>query len=445
MNRVFVFGLLFFAFLVSAQQRKKSTNLKSKVTKNITSKNGYTISIDSENSDIKALSLKVCTGNIKTTFALDSAKTTGQKQKILLRKSNRIISFPVLLSTQTAGNNIMLFLKNGIEINGKLDSNQLQNITVDDDLNKDFINYQKENDKHKKIFLAQQILAKYPDEGVQTFFHFEMVRLQANDKVNLEKAIKNTENAIKFSNKNIAIMPNSYIFLNEYFNNSDNYFNSLDAIFKDLNCTDANFKFYLNWILKNLQYRNSSAEDTQDKYQYILKNYLNTTECKKMFASDIEKIKFQLKENEVLPLDKPLPDFKVKDTAGKIFDFNSYLATHKNITILIFYDPNCEHCIENVPKEVKIIDELESTYKVKLNKIAILYVGALSQWQQFITNSHLENWVNLTSGSDKDSIPNIIPISGTPTFFILDKNGNVIVKNLNQKLLVNEILKMKKK
>jgi hypothetical protein len=436
MKKLFFLYTLFFAVFTIAQTKKLNPIEKS--SKN----NGYNIIITTENTSDAYVYLKLFNGTIKSgAYTLDSAKIVKLHQKIVFKKVNTIASFPVLFTTKDQTNSVMLFLKNGINLNINLEGNKLENISVDEALNKDFLVYQREKDNDKKILLANEMLKNYPESGVQTFFNFELVRLQAKDKSKVESALKNAEKSMNFSDKIIPILPNSYVFLNEYFNNSANYYSAVDSVLKNLDCKSANYKFYIDWMQKNLEYKTSSAQDPKEDYQYIVKNYLDKPECQTIFSKDIDKMNFLIKESEMVPLGKPLPDFKVKDISGKFFDFNQYLKENKNITIIIFFDPDCPHCIENTPKKVAQVEAIEKQLHVKFNKIALMYIGVESEWPRFIKNAHLENWLNVTSGDKEKSIPNILPITGTPTYFILDKDGNLLVKDLNEQLLKYEVSK----
>ena len=437
MKKLFVLCALIFSVFIFAQAKNKKINTSEKSNGG----SGYKISLTAENNADTEVYLRLFTGSAKSTAILDSAKIDKLHQKIIFKKSASIVSLPILLSTKIRENSIMLFLKNGIDLNINLKGDNLQNITLDEPLNKDFLIYQQEKSNDEKIVLAKKILANYQESGVQTFFNFELVRLQANNKSNLEIALKNVAKSVKFSDKIIPILPNSYVFLNEFFNNSKSYSSAIDSVLKNQDCKSANFKFYIDWIEKNLEYKTASAEDTKPYYQYILKNYLDKPQCQKLFAKDIDKINFLIKESEMVPLGKPLPDFKVKDIAGKVFDFNQYLKDNKRITILIFFDPDCPHCVENTPKKVAQVDALEAQLGVKFNKIAIMYFGLESEWPKFIKDAKLENWLNITSGDKEKTIPNLLPITGTPTYFILDKDGNLLVKDLNENVIKNQVAK----
>ncbi|MGS0746954.1 TlpA family protein disulfide reductase [Halpernia sp. GG3] len=96
------------------------------------------------------------------------------------------------------------------------------------------------------------------------------------------------------------------------------------------------------------------------------------------------------------------------------------------------------------PKKVQQVDDLEKKLNIKFNKVAVLYIGVESEWQRFITKSHLQNWFNIISSEKGKRISELIPITGTPAFFILDKNGNLLVKSFNEKILRDAVKNQKK-
>jgi len=116
-------------------------------------------------------------------------------------------------------------------------------------------------------------------------------------------------------------------------------------------------------------------------------------------------------------------------------------------TLVVFWDPDCGHCREQVP----VIDSL---YKAGWNKKGIKLVGVLvdtirsdkskwpavkTKWTNYIKEHKLEEWTHLYQSFDmreeerKKSIPNFrqnYDVYQTPTIYLLDKDKRIVAKKI---------------
>ncbi|MBI2729881.1 MAG: DUF5106 domain-containing protein [Sphingobacteriales bacterium] len=155
-------------------------------------------------------------------------------------------------------------------------------------------------------------------------------------------------------------------------------------------------------------------------------------------------------------------DLKLLDTAGK--DKNLF-SVNAPFTVVCFWDPDCSHCREELPK-------LDSMYtaKWKAQGVAIYAVlmdslradnpeswekiGAIKKkWLEFIDQHNLNDWVNVyqtpqMKASDYAAkIPSprqLYDVYQTPTLYLLDKNKKIIAKKLDL-YQVNELIQYKLK
>lgn len=99
----------------------------------------------------------------------------------------------------------------------------------------------------------------------------------------------------------------------------------------------------------------------------------------------------------------------------------------KEFTILIFWEPDCGHCQEALPKLKAYYD------KVKEQSVEVFAVCTQSdkpKWEKFIKEKDL-NWIN---GWDPKRVTNFdyyYNVQSTPTIYILDKNKVIIAKKLS--------------
>ena len=134
---------------------------------------------------------------------------------------------------------------------------------------------------------------------------------------------------------------------------------------------------------------------------------------------------------------QPSPLLDLTDTAGKT---TSLYSVNAPFTVVVFYDPNCGHCKEEVPK-------LDSMYKAKWKAYGVavysvnIYENELPAWKKFIKEKNLSSsWIHAyetkeaKTAIEKAGRPNyrqLFDIQKTPTVYLLDKDKHIIAKQLS--------------
>ncbi len=135
-------------------------------------------------------------------------------------------------------------------------------------------------------------------------------------------------------------------------------------------------------------------------------------------------------------LGKPAPVLNLTDTTGKI---SSLYSINADFTVVAFWDPNCGHCKEEMPR-------LDSFYQHKWKGMNVavygvnIYENELPAWKKFITEKKLEGWTHTyqtkaaKDAEEKAGQPNyrqLYDIFKTPTLYLLDKDKRIIAKQLS--------------
>lgn len=115
-------------------------------------------------------------------------------------------------------------------------------------------------------------------------------------------------------------------------------------------------------------------------------------------------------------------------------------------TIVVFWDPNCGHCKEEVPR-------LDSIYKASWKAHGVKMFGVLSgdskenllpAWKKFIEEKGLGEWTHVYQtkamedadvAAQKPSYRQLYDVVMTPTIVLLDKDKNIKAKKLTWKQL----------
>ncbi len=97
--------------------------------------------------------------------------------------------------------------------------------------------------------------------------------------------------------------------------------------------------------------------------------------------------------------------------------------------VLVFWDPTCGHCKTIVPQ---LDSAYESSWKVMgVKMVGVLSGGTQAQWESFIKEHHLEDWINLWDPTGKNLYRRPYDVYMTPVVYLLDEHKKIRAKHLN--------------
>ncbi len=135
-------------------------------------------------------------------------------------------------------------------------------------------------------------------------------------------------------------------------------------------------------------------------------------------------------------LGKPAPVLNLTDTTGKTVSLYNIKSA---FTVVAFWDPNCGHCKEEMPR-------LDSFYQNKWKALGVavygvnIYENEVPAWKKFITEKKLAGWIHAyqtksaKEADERAGVPNyrqLYDIFKTPTLYLLDKDKRIIAKQLS--------------
>lgn len=224
----------------------------------------------------------------------------------------------------------------------------------------------------------------------------------------------------------------------------------VDADYKLLLARNAPemFKFLLNWLTDeyiNPQYMGQDAIFVHLFNKYHSKGLSPWLNEKQM--ETISRRAYMLMAN--LIGDKAA-NLEMIDSSGKAMPLYDISADY---TVVCFWDPNCGHCKEEVPR-------LDSFYQASWKNHNVKIYGVLTpddkassrtDWVNFIKSHNLAAWVNVYQTKEMEdadykaqrpSFRQLYDVIMTPTLFLLDKEKRIIGKKLTPKQL-NDLLEVK--
>lgn len=226
---------------------------------------------------------------------------------------------------------------------------------------------------------------------------------------------------------------------------------------------DDYFKYYVSpepdSIIEEVKYILLSARTGKEIYPYLLTKFTNKYMNPEFMGQDkvfvylfenfyakgdtmilnpasrktVTERAYSLMANQ---LGKPAPVLNLTDTTGKTVSLYNLKSA---FTVVAFWDPNCGHCKEEMPR-------LDSFYRSKWKAMGVsiygvnIYENEVPAWKQFITEKKLTGWIHAyqtksaKEAEERAGVPNyrqLYDIFKTPTLYLLDKDKRIIAKQLS--------------
>jgi len=140
-------------------------------------------------------------------------------------------------------------------------------------------------------------------------------------------------------------------------------------------------------------------------------------------------------------------NLEMLDTANKPV---SLYQLKSDYTIVVFWDPNCGHCKDEIPR-------MDSIYRASWKQKNVKMFAVLSEeenlkgWLEFIHTHHLEDWTHAhetkemgdaVAAAQKPGFRQLYDVVSTPTIYLLDSEKRIIGKKLTWSQL-NDLLNVK--
>ncbi len=351
---------------------------------------------------------------------------------------------------------------NNSTINGLKNKLFLQYQQIEKSLSFIDSNYAKEITSGKKIGLTQKAayfkiktdsLTGFRSNALKMFKPNDVLYIHFDALNKLDASVpnkKNFEARQKFINQfdlntpRLFFTPNMKSILMEYFSyyplQADSMVKGVDTIMLKVMCTNKAYSFVFNYIAKLM--KNREIQNNTEGYAYLLNKYIKEGKCtfldakqKDLLLQELTQIQFQKLKDTCLNVILP-------DTAGIQKDLHQF-AKNFNYTLIVFYDPSCDHCKAELPKMDSTIAVLEQQLLVKIGKYAICNAPGASkkEWFDFINDYHLvKSYAHVQLGNDLP-IRKAYDAFSNPLFYLVDRDGILLAKKTSPSNLRKELIK----
>jgi thiol-disulfide isomerase/thioredoxin len=181
---------------------------------------------------------------------------------------------------------------------------------------------------------------------------------------------------------------------------------------------------YLVWYF-TYTYETSSVMGFDAIFVYMVEKYYMTNQCYWVSPTTLDNLTKRAMKLKPILLGKIAPNLIMQDTS---LNLQSLQAINATFTILLFWDPECGHCQNEVPKIHEFY--LKSKAEIGFEVFAVCTDTNMAKMKSFI-RKHKLSWINVDG--PRAMTPNFAEtydVYSTPVIFILDDKKVIIAKRL---------------
>lgn len=220
----------------------------------------------------------------------------------------------------------------------------------------------------------------------------------------------------------------------------DSISKSLDHILAKTKPAEDNYRYYLSHFLN--KYHGSKIVGYDAVYVHLAMKYYARGEAPWVDEENLNKIIDKARRTQPLLIGEQAPDFTAKDKEGIEHTLSKIDADYK---VLMFWKPDCGHCKKAMPFVVDFQDKyIDKSVRV----ISFCTSGAknIEKCWDGVEEKNMGNLLNLADEQRKSRAQAKFYATSTPYIFILDREGEILMKRIGAEQLdevMEEIIKMK--
>ena len=233
--------------------------------------------------------------------------------------------------------------------------------------------------------------------------------------------------------------------LTDYFSyiplQADSISKGVDTIMKQLNCSAKSYSYVFDYITKLL--KNREIQNNTEAYTGFIQKYVQKKPCAVINKKIVDQLVQEAATIKSLKLLDTCANVILPDTAGVVQNLHAF-ASQYDYTVLIFFDPSCEHCKVELPKMDSVIKGITTKTHLNIGKFAVCNDGITSNtiWKDFILDNKLnENYMHVKLDSYNMELRKKYDAFTNPLFYLINKNSTLIGKKISPNTLQRFIFK----
>jgi thiol-disulfide isomerase/thioredoxin len=192
------------------------------------------------------------------------------------------------------------------------------------------------------------------------------------------------------------------------------------------------FKYFTNYIALYYEPGKTPVMDPNAIFVFIAQNYFTKERAFWTDETQVEGIQKRAFEQQASLVGKKGPDVKAKDPNGKM---RSIYEIKDPYILVVLFNPQCEHCIEEAPQLVRLHQE----WKPKgLEVFTIAIETNDAEWKGFLAKNGMQNMINVYDPTNR-AIYATYYVDNTPELYLLNPDRTIIAKNLKPHQVVQSI------
>jgi thiol-disulfide isomerase/thioredoxin len=204
----------------------------------------------------------------------------------------------------------------------------------------------------------------------------------------------------------------------------DTLIKEIDRLIREAAPNQEMFK-YLIWFT-TYHYENSEIMGFDKIFVHLVDTYYVTGKTPWLTQAILERIIKKANQLRPILIGQKAPNMIMTDTSNKLVSMHNIESKY---LLLLFWDPGCGHCEQEIPKIRSFYDQFKDIYGLQI--LAVCSDTSLVKWKSQIRKKNM-TWINVdgprTLTGDFHEQYNI---SQTPVIYILNSRKEIIAKNLS--------------
>ncbi len=198
------------------------------------------------------------------------------------------------------------------------------------------------------------------------------------------------------------------------------------------------YKYTLWWITHYVE--NSKVMGMDEVFVYLVENYYMKGKAFWLENDQLQKYVEQAQKIAPNVIGNVGYDVKMKDINGKDFNLHSVKSKY---TLLVFWSPDCGHCLHEVPR-------IDSMYRAVLKSKGVKIVGVRvegdeQKWKDVVKKEKLDDWIHLYDPERTSPFRAKYNVYSTPVIYLLDEKKIIRGKKLDHSTIPQVIENLEKR
>jgi thiol-disulfide isomerase/thioredoxin len=209
------------------------------------------------------------------------------------------------------------------------------------------------------------------------------------------------------------------------------------------------FKYVVSYLTST--YERSKIMGLEKVFVHLVKTYYATNIVDWIDEAQMFKIVERAQTIEPLMIGQKAPNLILRDTLNQI---HNLYQINSDLTMVIFYDPDCGHCKKEIPVIKQNYDQWLKD-GININVMAVCVELDKEKWLKFIKTYDIGDWINVAEFEtfvdgefNRQNDPYVTPfpyikqlydINGTPKVYLLDKDKKILVNAIKGNIGVEQL------